>query len=211
MASLGAPALGGRPVSVGADDLLLSALSSLAAALEEAGVPSMLIGGLAVIAHGVPRQTVDIDAAAWAESLDLEEFVGTLREHGVVGRIPDLLPFARQYQVLLLEHRPSGTPIDLSLAWLPFEREAIARAEPVDFGGVRIPLVRLDDLVVYKAIAWRDRDRGDIERLLRLHGGHLDREAVRATIAEFAEALDEPERLTAFDDLVRGVLGPERR
>jgi hypothetical protein len=35
------------------------------------------------------------------------------------------------------------------------------------------------DLVVYKAIAARERDRSDIERLLELHGSAIDLTAVR--------------------------------
>ncbi len=38
-------------------DPLLSALSALAAALKSIPAPSMIIGGIAVIAYGIPRQT----------------------------------------------------------------------------------------------------------------------------------------------------------
>src|SRR5947209_9097048 len=31
-------------------------------------------------------------------------------------------------------------------------------------------------LVIYKALAWRDQDRYDIEQLLTLHGDHIDLE-----------------------------------
>ena len=33
----------------------------------------MIVGGIAVIARGIPRQTVDIDATLWAEGLDVGE------------------------------------------------------------------------------------------------------------------------------------------
>jgi predicted nucleotidyltransferase len=46
----------------------------------------------------------------------------------------------------------------VSLAWLDFEREALARASVVDFGGVRVRVAEAEDLVVFKAVAWRDRD-----------------------------------------------------
>lgn len=36
-----------------------SALKALAGALDEAGVPAMIIGGIAVIARGVPRRAID--------------------------------------------------------------------------------------------------------------------------------------------------------
>jgi hypothetical protein len=61
--------------------------------------------------------------------------------------------------------------VDITFGWLPFEREALDRAERLDLGGVVMPVARPEDLVIYKAVAWRDRDRADIERLLALHVG----------------------------------------
>ena len=63
-------------------------------------------------------------------------------------------------------------------------------------------------LVIYKALAWRDRDRYDIEQLLTLHGDQIDLERVRAFVQEFAQILDTPERIAEFDRLVRKILGP---
>jgi predicted nucleotidyltransferase len=86
-----------------------------------------------------------------------------------VPRISDAIAFARERQVLLLRHEPSGVTIEVSFAWLPFEEEALERAYEIDFQGVRLRVARAEDLIVYKAAAWRDRDRADIERLLVLH------------------------------------------
>jgi hypothetical protein len=51
-----------------------------------------------------------------------------------------MLDFARENQILLLRHVPSGTDIDLSLAWLPFELEALGRAELLQLRGVEVPM-----------------------------------------------------------------------
>jgi hypothetical protein len=187
-----------------ADDALLEALGALQRALEASGRPAMIIGGLAVIARGVPRQTVDIDATVAADGLDVEAFLRVLGEQGIVPRIEHALEFARERQVLLLRHDPTGTPLEISLAWLPFELDALARATVISFGGVRVRMATAEDLVVYKAVAWRDRDRADIERLL-LIDEHVDIERVRTLVKQFAEALDEPERLAGFDAIVARV------
>jgi hypothetical protein len=181
---------------------LLQALADLERALAELDRPSMIIGGIAVIASGVPRQTIDIDAAVAGEGTDLDALVERLVRHRIEPRIPDAIEFARQRQVLLLRHTPSRTPLEISLAWLPFELEALARARLVDFGGVSVRVALPEDLIVYKAVAWRDRDRADIERLLVRHRESIDLERVRALVRQFAVALDEPERVTAFDALV---------
>lgn len=47
-----------------------AALRALAAAFSELSVPAMLIGGMAVIARGVPRLTRDVDATVAGGDLD---------------------------------------------------------------------------------------------------------------------------------------------
>jgi predicted nucleotidyltransferase len=187
------------------DAALLEALAALARALDRFGHRYMLIGGLAVIARGVPRDTDDIDATVWAPGVELDDLLAALGEEGITGRIPDLDAFARRSQVLLLQHEPTGTPLEISLAWLPFEEEAMARAETLVLGGARLPVAVAEDLVVYKVVAWRDRDRADVERLLAAHRGAIDLDRVRGLVRQFAEALDEPERVAEFERLVRRV------
>ena len=78
-------------------DRLTDALRSLAAALDEIPAPSMIIGGIAVIAAGVPRQTIDVDATVLGRTTDLESVVAILARHGIVPRIDDALQFAREW------------------------------------------------------------------------------------------------------------------
>ncbi|MBI2186541.1 MAG: hypothetical protein HYU37_05380 [Acidobacteria bacterium] len=190
-----------------ADAALLAALAACASALRVLGRPAMIIGGLAVIARGVPRQTVDIDATIWAEGLDVDTILPALAAEGLLPRTSDAVAFARERHVLLLRHEPTGTPIELILAFLPFERSALERAELIDFGGVAVPAATAEDLIVYKTVAWRDRDRSDVERLLGLHARSIDLARVRELVREFAAALDEPERIDQFEALVRRALG----
>ncbi len=184
---------------------LVRAIADLLAGLEKTGADHMIIGGLAVIARGVVRHTDDADATVWAADIDLARLLKTLRARGIVGRIDDLEAFAAQSQVLLLVHESTGVPIEVSLAWLPFERDALARAEIISVSGIDIPIATAQDLIIYKTIAWRDRDRQDIEALLRLHRSDVDLDYVRARIAEFAEAIEEPERLDELEALVARI------
>jgi len=55
------------------------ALEALSRALAALDSPAMLIGGLAVIARGVPRLTIDIDAVVQAEGLDVDRIWAVLR------------------------------------------------------------------------------------------------------------------------------------
>lgn len=187
------------------DQPLIRAIADLLAGLEETGADHMIIGGLAVIARGVVRHTDDADATVWAADINLSRLLETLHGRGIVGRIDDVEAFAAQSQVLLLVHEPTGVPIEVSLAWLPFERDALGRAETISVAGVDIPMATAQDLVIYKTIAWRDRDRQDVEALLRLHRRDIDLDYVRARIAEFAGALEEPERLDELEALIARI------
>lgn len=182
-----------------------SALASVAGALESLPSPGMIIGGIAVILQGVPRLTRDIDATVDAASISLDALASHLRQHGIVPRIEGALEFARANQVILLRHEATGIDVDLSLAWLPFEIEAIAAREHLVRRHLRADVARPEDLVIYKAIAWRPQDQQDIERLLTLHARRIDLMRVRSVLSAFAEALDEPDRLEQLESLIRRV------
>jgi len=181
----------------------LDALRALCEGLHALGAPWMIIGGVAVIAHGVPRYTADVDATVSAPGEPLERIFEVLARRCIVPRIDAALAFARERQVLLLRHEPSGVDLDVSLAWLPFEVEAIRRSEPRDYAGVTIPIPRADDLVIYKLVAGRPRDHDDVERLLLLHGSLVDLRHITATVREFADALEDPGRIDALERLLK--------
>jgi hypothetical protein len=63
-----------------------SAIRALIEVLDES-LPGMIIGGVAVIALGFPRTTVDIDATVWAPLDDLDALVGRLERAGIKPRI----------------------------------------------------------------------------------------------------------------------------
>jgi hypothetical protein len=188
-----------------AEGRLLPAVGALERALAGIGARHMLIGGVAVIARGVRRLTDDVDATLWAQGIDLDKLLSALAHQAIVPRIEDAVNFAQRTQVLLLRHNPSGIDVDLSLAWLPFEDEALARATDVPLGDGSVPVASPDDLVVYKAIAARARDRSDIERLLELHGRTISLARVRTLVRQLADALERPELLDDLEALIRRV------
>jgi Nucleotidyl transferase AbiEii toxin, Type IV TA system len=187
---------------------ILKALADLAKALQRIEAPSMVIGGIAVIAHGVARQTVDIDATVLTTRMDPSHILEILADYSIRPRIPNILEFAEKSQVLLLVHERTQVTLEISFAFTSFEQEALAKAIEVSFGGVKISVAIPEDLVIYKALAWRDRDRYDIEQLLTLHGDRIDLGRVRTFVREFAQILDTPERVPEFDELLHKILGP---
>jgi len=186
-----------------------AALRALAKALARIPAPSAVIGGVAVIARGVPRFTEDIDATVAAAGLDLGGLVGSLRREKIVPRIADWSDLVQRAQVLLLVHQPTGIPIDLSLAWLPFEEDAIRAADTVAFAGTSVRVVRAEDLVIYKLIASRPQDLADAERLLLHHRGDMDLERVRRVLGQLSPHLDGADRGQSLETLLAALPVPE--
>jgi hypothetical protein len=187
--------------------LLEDALAALARALDEAGAPWMVIGGIAVIAHGVRRFTTDIDAAVRGDAISIDRLLEVLARHGIVPRIADAAAFARANLVLLLRHASTGVDLDVSQAWSSFEYEALAAREEARFGRVRVPMTVPDDLVVFKAIAGRPKDVEDAEALLVLHP-RIDVGRARRRVAELADMADAPELVESFDAMLSRARGP---
>src|SRR5437762_8735726 len=204
------PASTASPVSAEAREPFLEALEALARVLAELDVPSMFIGGVAVIALGVARSTVDIDATVLAANLDLNRLVEIAEKHGFRPRVQDASGFARAHQVLLLEHHTSGIPVDITLASLPFEEEAIGSSTTINYAGTPIKIPAAGDLLVYKVVAARPRDLEDAEKLLLLYGSRLDLGRVRSIISQFADALEDPGRLEIWDRMVERLLRDAR-
>ena len=188
-----------------ADSRFAAALRAVNAALNEMPTPGMIIGGIAVIASGVPRETIDIDGTVLGRMTPVDDALEIFERHEIQPRIPDALQFARERQVLLLRHGPSGVTVDISFAWLPFEEQALGRALEMTFEDVVVRVAMPEDLIVYKAAAWRDRDRSDIERLLALHWDQIDLQRVRGLVAEIAHALDDLQRVNRFEEIIDKV------
>lgn len=171
-----------------------------------------MIGGIAVIARGVPRLTRDIDIAVASAELTSAALAGELARVGIVPRIQDAVAFADENHVLLMKHTETGVEVDVSRASLPFELEALAAARNESLAGVRIAVVLPEDLIIFKAVAWRPVDQQDVERLLALHGDRVDLVRIREHVKAFGEAL-EVDRVRDLDAVIarmrRGTSGSD--
>lgn len=165
----------------------------------------MIIGGMAVIALGYPRATTDIDSTVFVHIDRLERFVLRLKEKGIEPRIDNAINFARENHVLLMRHKLSQIDIDISLALLPFEEDAISNRQMVDFGGIKIAVPKVDDLLIYKMVASRPEDVRDVEELLIRYIDKIDINKVKDTVCQFAEVLERPEMIKQLDELIKRV------
>jgi predicted nucleotidyltransferase len=93
--------------------------------------------------------------------------------------------------------------LDVVLAGPGLEELFLAEAEQIELGGVRIPVIRAEHLVVTKILAGRTKDLEDARELLAGRRSELDLDLVRSLLAELEDALGQSDLLPTFDDLLR--------
>ena len=148
----------------------LNSVEMVLTALEQAGVRYLIVGGLAVNAHGYARYTKDIDIVI---QLDRDNVLHAFRALEPLGYRP-LLPvkpaqFVRDKHMQVFQlwsdaHRE--TPIDVFVTE-PFDFDAeYDRAPRKRFGEtLDIPIVARDTLIRMKQSAGRVQDLADIDNL----------------------------------------------
>lgn len=179
-------------------DALFSSLSHLQAALDEAQIGSALIGGVAVAVWGEPRLTRDVDvkvAVSRAEADALLRILGPGYQ-SAYGKPEEV---AQQMGMIFLQDA-SGTKIDLLLADMPFDRMVIDRARKVNVAAdIVVTLCTPEDLIIYKMLSTRLRDREDVKGIVRRQRGELDRGYVLRWLRDFELALDDSTLVAAFE------------
>ncbi len=180
--------------------------------LADLGLPSALVGGLAVSARSDPRFTRDVDLAVAVED--------DPRAEGAVRRL-----LSRGYAILTtveqkatgrlatVRLRPpgeseAGVVLDLLFASSGIEVEAVQRAEPLEiFPGLEVPVVAVGDLLAMKVLSRNDdsrpQDYFDLRALLREAEGH-DLDLARASLRLIARRGYNRKRdlITSFEELL---------
>ncbi len=188
---------------------LVPAIRALCNLLNASRTPGMIIGAVAASLRGQARATEDVDVSVILDEAKLDRFLELACAEGLRPRRPDAIAFARRSAVLLLEHEPTRVGVDVTIGRLPFEREAVARAEDVVIQDIRIPVATPEDLVIMKAVAHRPHDLEDI-RAIVVANPRLDAARIRAAVGEFARTLDMPELWTDIQPLLARAKKPRK-
>lgn len=169
------------------------ALAHLARALDALSIPYMVIGGHANALWGEPRATIDIDVTLWLAESRVGELVAGLAPH-FSPRVSETEAFVRETRVLPVVTR-EGLGADLIFGLLPFEEQAIRRAQPTDVGGQPVRFCTPEDLILLKIVSNREQDLADIRGVARRQRERLDLAYLEPRIRELAELLERPEIL----------------
>ena len=156
----------------------MSLFESLFEALNRDDVRYVVAGGLAVVLHGHPRLTGDVDLIVDLDPPEAAKAIATLESIGLRSRVPvDPKSFAdaktREHWIRDKGMRvfsmwdPSNRlrEVDLFVAHpIPFE-ELWKRSEVVPLDSTHVRAASIDDLIALKRLADRDVDRLDIAAL----------------------------------------------
>lgn len=162
----------------------VASIESVARTLNDAGVPFIVVGGLAVVAHGYGRHTQDLDLVFRLQPDTIRAAFAALAALGYAPRVPVTAEtfadaklranwIAEKGMTVLNFHSDQhpDTPIDVFVAE-PFDFEVEYQRALVEelAPGVPVRIVQLNTLIQLKQQAGRPQDLADVAELRLLHG-----------------------------------------
>ena len=133
--------------------------------LNSAKVKYLLLGGYAVNFYGYHRATGDLDIWISIDPENAEKVAATLKDFG--GFSADRLKpslFQTKGRVFIFGREPTRVDILTTPNGVNFE-ECYERRREIDWDGVKVPLISLEDLRANKKASGRAKDLADLENL----------------------------------------------
>ncbi len=177
-------------------------LADLSSVLADLGLRWYVFGAQAVVVHGRPRLTEDVDVTVELGELDATSLAAHLERAGFDPASFVDAEFLAATQVLPFVHVATGMPLDVVLAGPGLEEIFLAEAEPVDVGGLRVPVLKVEHLLVTKVLAARPKDLEDARGILR-GGAAVQLGEVRDLLSELERALGRSDLVTEFNVLAQ--------
>lgn len=145
---------------------------ALLVALAQASVDHVVIGGIALVLHGSPRATFDLDITFDPAAANLERLGAALTGLGATLRgAPADLPFVpdartlRRIEVLTLDTRAGALDVLARPAGAPAYARLRERADRYEIDGLTVLVASVEDLVAMKTAAGRPKDLADLAEL----------------------------------------------
>ena len=129
----------------------------------------LLVGGYAVIAHGLPRTTKDVDV--WIEPTpeNAQRILEVLEQFGFGGTLDDPGVLTRPGRIVRMGVYPFAIELFTSIRGLPRFDDCYTRRVTLDLAGVAAPVLAVNDLIDAKTAAGRPQDLADVDRLRKRH------------------------------------------
>jgi hypothetical protein len=132
--------------------------------LNEEQVEYLIVGGYAVIYHGHPRTTADIDLWFADDAANLQKLRLALHRFGFSKAILVDPLFDSTTRIVSFGIAPFRVDLFARIEGVRFE-DAFSRREMVDVGDFNVPMISLRDLRAAKEASGRPKDLADLEVL----------------------------------------------
>ncbi len=147
---------------------MLDTLRPLFASLNSRAVEYLVIGGVAAIAHGVPRLTLDLDILIRATPDNARGLLQAFEDAGLGTAALTTVDELLANEVVIFKDR-IRVDVQTRTPGIDFE-DARQRCVTIDVEGVPVHLLSIEDLIASKRAAAREKDLQDVEALERLRG-----------------------------------------
>lgn len=179
-----------------------SLLSDLADVLGHVGLRWYVFGAQAVLLYGRPRLTEDVDVTVFLGETPHNRLIAELVAVGfTLDPVADE-QFIRTTRVLPFVHHSSGMAADIVLGGPGLEELFVERAEPRSLGGVTVPVICVEHLLVTKVLAGRDKDRADAREILAGNSEKIDLDEVRALLDQLEVGLGRSDLVPLLETLL---------
>lgn len=166
-------------------------LQQIAIELASRSIPYLIVGGQAVLVHGEPRLTRDIDVTLGIDVDRLDDLLAIVKHAGWNVLVQAPRDFTRKTMVLPCEDSASGVRLDFIFSNSSYEHQAMARSTTRKVGKTEVRFASPEDLVIHKVVAGRPRDSEDVRSVL-LKNPQVDVTYIRHWLEVLGAALNEP-------------------
>lgn len=138
----------------------------------------LLIGGLAMNLHGVPRMTMDVDLIIASDSANINKLISCINELGLHPNVPvkltdladktkceALFTEKNLIALALISNTPATPTVDIVIHHPLDFQQAYANKVERDVSGTPVLLASIEDMITLKKAAGRAQDLSDIAHL----------------------------------------------
>lgn len=149
--------------------------------LIEREIQYLVVGGVALNLHGVPRITMDLDLILETRTDNIHLFLSLMKEKGYRPRLPvdpaqladpltvqDWIENRNMKAFSFFHEKEKFREVDVLLSHPLDWDSAFARRTLVPFRGQTLNVVDIRDLILMKRVAGRSKDLSDIDMLERV-------------------------------------------
>jgi hypothetical protein len=166
--------------------------------LNKEGINYVIVGGLAVIFHGIPRTTMDADIILHIEEKKMSKFVEFLKENGFFASLEDMKTAFKEKTHYTVEDRESMLRLDIKGVYNELDRWTLNRKIDFAHKGVKIYLASPEDIIANKLVYGSEQDLQDAAGIYTRQLGRLD-------MAYLMDICREMDVLRDFEKLKRRV------